>query len=177
MKIRLDFVTNSSSSSFILGEPGGTSISVKDVRKYISNLTERISQDTSYYPEFLIDLRYDNEKKYTLNEISFVLEVIGWYIQPEIVMDGVNYDPETDCYWWIDENYEYQESYTTINGLPEIRTESDLTANNIKCILDFAYTHLGEVLIGSSGLEFYPIELYNELLQDKNIKYLCNHMG
>lgn len=160
MKIRLDFVTNSSSSSFIFGVPNGNTVDKKKARKYIERISKKIGEGPPYF-DFMIDLRYRDDIEYEKQEISFVLGAIYWYL------DDINEDDT----WYIDGNYEYHDS------LPDIDYNAEFNRENIKRILDYAYKHLGEVLIGNDYREFYTYEFFEELLKDDKIKFKCNHMG
>lgn len=172
MKIRNDFVTNSSSSSFVLGEPNKNTVSLKDSERYIEKLGIKLGQRP--YFEFIIDLKYKDTEEYTKDEIDFVLEAIYWYIDSDDIESDSNYDEEHDIWWKIDENNEYHESYDNF-WLPDI--DENFSKENIKTILDFAHKYLGEILIGTNYQEFCPFEIFEMLLDDKSIKFKCNHMG
>ena len=67
MKYRLDFVTNSSSSSFIFGKPNENTITIDDVYTLIKNLAsdlidiidviDKIASTTSEFKEYYLNLR------------------------------------------------------------------------------------------------------------------------
>lgn len=174
MKIRLDFVTNSSSSSFILGKPGECKLTKESAREYISNLKNEL------YAEYIIDLKYDSKIEYTESEIDFVREVIFWYVYDdnfdtdiEKLGDGT-YDEEYGVWWRINSEYEYEECDDNL-WLPDI--DKRFNQEVAKELLDFAHKYFGEILVGNNYMEFYNYEAYEEIEADKNIKFKCNHMG
>lgn len=173
MKCRSDFVTNSSSSSFILGKAGQNTVTVSDGRKYLKKLKESLGLDQDVYCEHYIDLRYDPNKQYDIEDVQFVVEVIGLYSweeerdklieqgEDEYAANGVS-SLVTDDGEWFELNA-YAESYTS---------------GQIKAIYDYAYQHYGEVLLGNVERGFLPYEAYYDgIAHDSNIEYKCNHMG
>lgn len=58
MKIRYDFVTNSSSSSFIFGFPGENSITSEDVMNNIRDIAKKILCIMTYMDDMIKDIKY-----------------------------------------------------------------------------------------------------------------------
>lgn len=82
-----------------------------------------------------------------------------------------NYNDEDGTYWYIDENYEYQE--VELNYYKESYTKDE-----IKQLFNRAHKYLGEILLGNLGMPFSPYDAYNEVISyDDSIKFKCNHMG
>lgn len=173
MKCRSDFVTNSSSSSFILGKAGQNTVTVSDGRKYLKKLKESLGLDQAVYCEHYIDLRYDPNKQYDVEDVQFVAEVIGWYSwekerdklmdegKDEYQANGVSSLVTDDGEWF--ELDCYSESYTD---------------GQIKAIYDYAYQHYGEVLLGNVERGFFPYDAFYEgIAKDDSIVYKNNHMG
>lgn len=170
MKIRTDFVTNSSSSSFILGKPDENTHNVLHGIAYLYQGIATISESLPRIPaprdlyDFLIDLRYSENRDYSIEDIEFVMEVIEYWsdeYDPDIYDDKGNIQLRKDDGTYF--QLEYRGSYT--------REET-------KAIFDYAYHNYGQILIGNGERPFWPDKLYWEIIQkDESIKYSSNHMG
>lgn len=173
MKIRMDFVSNSSSSSFILGKANQNTVSIADGRKYLKKVQKNLGLDQAIRCEHYIDLRYDPNKQYDIEDVQFVVEIIGWY----------SWEKERDDF--IEQGRDEYEA----NGVSSLVTDEgewfeldayseNYTASQIKAIYDYAYQHYGEVLLGNVETSFFPYEAYYDgIANDSNIEYKCNHMG
>lgn len=173
MKIRIDFVTNSSSSSFILGSPNETTITIEDSYKYLHDIERQLKLNQKISYEYIIDLRWDEHKIYEPEDICFVVETILWYswIDEGDQLESIGKDPY---------DAEGIDQLVTDDGIPfELEMyNTNYTKSQQKAILDYAYQHYGEILIGNSEQGFYPYDAYYEgIALDDKIKYKCNHMG
>lgn len=173
MKVRMDFVTNSSSSSFIMGRPGGNKLTIKDAVEYLSDIQKRLGIDGIFY-EHIIDLKHDEHRKYLTAEVQLVVEALEWYSE-EIEESDVQSDSEGSygdgSFWFVDEDYEYHEM--TLDPF-----KNDYTKEEVKWIFDKAHRELGEILVGSIEIPFIPYEAYDEAIRhDDRLKFKCNHMG
>lgn len=173
MKIRTDFVTNSSSSSFILGRPNENTVTVKDGHKYLKKVQKDLGLDQAISCEHFIDLRYDETKQYDPEDVGFVAEVIMWYSWEEesdkLKAEGKDGLDAVGVESLVTDEGEYFEL--------DVYAPT-FTKPQIKAIFDYAYQHYGEVLLGNKEIGFFPFDgFYNGILLNDEIKYKCNHMG
>lgn len=108
----------------------------------------------------MIDLRYNENREYTYDELELLDEAMSWYCyEDENLKDKIEQEKS---------EYPYLEDRDGV---------VDTGKENTKKLLDFAHKYFGEVLIGRSDIGMYPTYMKDRLESDDSIRYHCGHMG
>lgn len=193
MKYRLDFVTNSSSSSFIFGTPGGHELTIKEVKKYVIDIAKTIYGNAVVIYEAMKNNNVDSYSK----EAARYRHWADSLDAPNGLPDGCIWDAASDdydinklkeiidtgnlgnmiCLWDKvpdDQRYELDEIYSWYADDLSRDIEYQPGSNDTEVLRKFVNTHFGEVAItGECG--DLPYSLADALID--RLHYACNHMG
>lgn len=168
MKIRLDFVTNSSSSSFIFGKPSENSITLEDVQVKIDVLKIYFKKMFKFIEDYLPEITDDNLEE---NKEKLV----------EFMEEEYNKDHEHNCC----PNYELAEELLNCDRHDdEVRWIDEFDKDLI--MLDFRYNEdreydYGELELLDEAMSWYYYEdenLKDKIEQEKSeFPYLEDHDG